>query len=359
MEEGFSDLEYGISKEYLDITKKQLNEYIYVENKNENSENTYINLNNENAMCSNVSETSKGFLNAKKDLINKNIILDLCIKNYSKKDEDEDKKNDKNNNKNKQINKTKKENKNQYNVYIEKSNIYNLITRVHVEKNTSLNLVLIDRTGSFNNNNSKEMHEKNILESIVVKMEESSTVNIIKIDTNRINKYFNYVSYLDEKKSIANIYYGYFLDSKLLLDMSFNQKYIEKETNGNVYVVGILNNDSNKIFKGTLDFKRGCNNSVGKEEEITLFLKEKASSVSCPILLAAENNIEGTHSSNEGKYDENILKYMLARGIETDDAKFLIAQSKIFPLIDKIENKEIKKKVKENIIKIFNESKES
>lgn len=341
MEETFSDLEYGISKEYLDITKKQLNEYIYVENKNENSENTYINLNNENAMCSNVSEISKGFLNAKKDLINKNIILDLCIKNYSKK-----------------------ENKNQYNIYIEKSNIYNLITRVHVEKNTSLNLVLIDRTGSFDNelndnNNSKEMHGKNILESVVVKMEESSTVNIIKIDTNRINKYFNYVSYLDEKKSTANIYYGYFLDNKLLLDMSFNQKYIGKETNGNVYVVGILNNDSNKIFKGTLDFKRGCNNSVGKEEEITLFLKEKASSVSCPILLAAENNIEGTHSSNEGKYDENILKYMLARGIETDDAKFLIAQSKIFPLIDKIENKEIKKKVKENIIKIFNESKES
>ena len=57
----------------------------------------------------------------------------------------------------------------------------------------------------------------------------------------------------------------YAAKGKQHLDLFYHIDHVGKETKAEIDVKGALSDESKKIFRGTLDFKRGCSGSVGDE----------------------------------------------------------------------------------------------
>lgn len=345
IDEYFKDIEYGVSKEIVRLNRIGNSKYIFL-----NGEEKYNNIlskieenkEKQSKYLELYPKTKSGALRLKlKDY--EKILLDIHL------------------------------NENIEATYIlELEQVFNLVTRIVLEKNSKLNLILLDREleksieqGNKENNDNKndeisnkEKYNQNIknedknkqkLESISIIGKETSYANIIKIDFNEYNKYFNYTSDLVEKDAEVNITLAYVLNKKQEYDMSFHQRHIAPNTIGNINVEGVQKDESSKIFKGTLDFKKGSKGSIGNENESVTNYSKNARSVSLPILLAAEDEIRGNHAANHGKFDEEQLYYIQSRGFNKKQAENIIAESKIIPILDQVRSKELKNELKINL----------
>ena len=177
------------------------------------------------------------------------------------------------------------------------------------------------------------------------KVEENSTVthNLYDLSGNiRIYKYnsdnigYNSSSYLN------NIYLA---NNQDVLDMNYYISHRGKSSNSNINVVGLLDGEAKKSFKGTIDFIEGCSKSVGKEKEEVISLTAKVVSSSMPVLLCHEEDVEGAHGVATGKLDEEILFYIESRGFNREEATKLIIHSKFDTYINKISDERIKEEI--------------
>ena len=79
-----------------------------------------------------------------------------------------------------------------------------------------------------------------------------------------------------------------------------------------------------KVFRGTIDFKKGCKKSIGDENEFCVLLSDNTVSRSLPMLLCSEEDIIGTHSSASGYVSDKSLFYIMSRGISRKKAYKLL-----------------------------------
>ena len=85
--------------------------------------------------------------------------------------------------------------------------------------------------------------------------------------------------------------------------MNYVAQHIGKKTGSNMNVGGVLQDASKKVFSGTIDFPLGCVGAKGDEMEDVLILGEDAINQTVPLILCAEEDVEGNHSTASGKVD--------------------------------------------------------
>lgn len=108
---------------------------------------------------------------------------------------------------------------------------------------------------------------------------------------------------------------GYLYTAAQTLDMNFAVIQSGKQTDCNIEAAGALAGTAQKIFRGTIDFKRGCTDSAASEHETVLLLSDSACSKTVPVLLCAEENVQGSHGATVGTTDEQMLLFFASRGI--------------------------------------------
>ena len=69
------------------------------------------------------------------------------------------------------------------------------------------------------------------------------------------------------------------------------------------------------------------------------------------MLLCTEEDVEGNHSSSAGKVEDDIMFYIMSRGISENDAMKLIVKSKFNKIIETIKDEELKQIIMEEIDK--------
>ena len=170
-------------------------------------------------------------------------------------------------------------------------------------------------------------------------IDEESNIDINFIDLGGKIKVSNYYSVLENKSTntFNNIYIG---KEKDILDMNYYMLNKGEKTNSNIEIAGALFDESNKNFKGIIDFIEGSKNAVGYENENCLLFSDKAISKSLPMLLCHEEDVSGTHSVSTGKPDEDKLFYLKSRGISEDESKKLIMIGNFTKALTKVKNKE-------------------
>ena len=80
-----------------------------------------------------------------------------------------------------------------------------------------------------------------------------------------------------------------------------------------------------------------------------MLLSDKAHSKALPMLLCTEEDVEGNHSSSAGKIDDDVLFYIMSRGISEKDAMKLIVKSKFNKILENVKNIELKEQILEEI----------
>ena len=88
-----------------------------------------------------------------------------------------------------------------------------------------------------------------------------------------------------------------------------------------------------KVFRGSIDFKNGSDGSVGSENETVLMLGDNVVNKTIPLILCAEENVEGTHGATIGELDDATLFYFESRGIGKNEAENIMARAAIERLI--------------------------
>ncbi|NWM55017.1 SufD family Fe-S cluster assembly protein, partial [Escherichia coli] len=81
------------------------------------------------------------------------------------------------------------------------------------------------------------------------------------------------------------------------VDMNLVVNHWGQKTTSEINAAGALKDDAQKIFRGTIDFKKGSAGSVGSEQETVLMLGDGVVNKTVPLILCAEENVVGNHGA--------------------------------------------------------------
>ena len=98
---------------------------------------------------------------------------------------------------------------------------------------------------------------------------------------------------------------GYLGQKQQTVDMNLVVNHWGQKTTSEINAAGALKDDAQKIFRGTIDFKKGSAGSVGSEQETVLMLGDGVVNKTVPLILCAEENVVGNHGATIGELDED------------------------------------------------------
>ncbi|MCR5153725.1 MAG: SufD family Fe-S cluster assembly protein, partial [Lachnospiraceae bacterium] len=128
------------------------------------------------------------------------------------------------------------------------------------------------------------------------------------------------------------------------LDMNYVANHYGKYSKSEIDVAGALKDSAFKILRDTIDFKTGCSGAVGHENDKVFLLGEEVINQSIPLILCAEEDVEGAHGAAIGSLDEEMLFYLASRGIPKEEAEKLVIYANFNKLLRHIPDGDIKDK---------------
>ncbi len=122
---------------------------------------------------------------------------------------------------------------------------------------------------------------------------------------------------------------AYLVKRNNMLDINYVVRHTGCNTNSEMNFSGVLEEDSEKTLRGTIDFVKGCKESKGNEIERVLLLGDKQINKSIPLILCSEEAVEGNHGASISRLDDKSMFYLLSRGISREAAESIIARARI------------------------------
>lgn len=180
---------------------------------------------------------------------------------------------------------------------------------------------------------------------------ENATITHNIIDLGGKTRLYNAFSNLLGKYSCNNLNTLYIGKNDELLDFNYYLKNIGEDSNNQMKVEGVLTDNSHKNFRGTIDFIKGCCNSIGEENENCILLTDTCRSRSLPQLLCEEENVQGAHGVSSGKVSEDRLFYLMSRGYSKKDAERLIVLGNFNSILNNIPVDDVKNIILDKIEK--------
>ena len=223
----------------------------------------------------------------------------------------------------------------------ENESYHNGIIKSKAEKNAELNIILVNLMNTKSNN----------FLAIENEFEENAKINYTIVDFGGKHSITNYYSNLlgdNCDNQLNTIYLG---KENQVFDLNYIGELRGKKSNIDIEVQGALKDTSKKHFKGTIDFKKGCKKATGNENEACMLLSDTAKSIALPMLLCSEEEVEGNHSSSAGKIGEKELFYIMSRGFELKEAMKLMVRARFNQILEKIEKKELREEILQEIDK--------
>lgn len=172
----------------------------------------------------------------------------------------------------------------------------------------------------------------------------SSTIsnNIIDIGSNiKVNNVYSNV-YNNATNYLNNIYLG---SNNNIIDMNYYLNNIGENSKNIMRVEGAINDNTKKVFRGTIDFIEGCKNSIGDENENCVLLSDNVISRSLPQMLCHEEDVVGSHGVSSGKVDEDKLFYIMTHGYSKKDAEKLIVMANFSKILSNISDNNIRDEI--------------
>jgi Fe-S cluster assembly scaffold protein SufB len=175
--------------------------------------------------------------------------------------------------------------------------------------------------------------------------EEGGRIDIVQAELGGKRAVSGVKTRLDCVKSSLRMDTVYFGDHSRSIDMNYVAEHIGPRTNSEIRVVGALLDESEKTFRGTIDFVHGSKKAVGHESESNLLFSPKVRNRTAPLILCAEEDVEGQHAASTGKIGENTLFYLMSRGLSELEAKKLMIEAQFRPVTDRIPSETLRNDV--------------
>jgi FeS assembly protein SufD len=216
---------------------------------------------------------------------------------------------------------------------------HNGLTKIYAKDGAVVNLIKVQTLNDFSIN----------LDSNVSYVGYGAKVNYISVELGSDKSLTSYITNLEKDTAQSELKSIYLTDGTRYTDMSYIMNMIGRRTLSNITTYGALKDRAKKIFRGTLDFKKGSARSKASEEEFATLLDRTVKSDAVPLLLCSEDDVEGAHAASAGRIDEDKLFYLMSRGFSEKEAKKLIVESSFRPIVDEIPVEELREQIQDLI----------
>ena len=142
------------------------------------------------------------------------------------------------------------------------------------------------------------------------------------------------------------VYYG---EGDGILDFNDVAVHTGRGTVSELTTAGVLSDRAEKILRGTIDFQRGAVRGVGHEQEDVVLFSPDVRNRTAPLILCAEEQVEGQHAATIGRLDEDMLYYLSSRGLSAADARRLLVEARFAPILDRIPDTALREQVRADI----------
>ena len=183
--------------------------------------------------------------------------------------------------------------------------------------------------------------------------EENGALDLLQVVVGKGDVYDGIWTELQKDHASLQAEIGYLLQNQQKFDVNLNVRHFGKVTESTIQADGTLMDAAEKIFRGTIDFVRGSADSVGAETEQVLLLGDDVVNKTIPVILCAEENVQGSHGAAIGELDEETLFYFGARGMDRTQAENTMARAKLEAKIQKIGDADIEQKVKTQLAEVL------
>lgn len=143
------------------------------------------------------------------------------------------------------------------------------------------------------------------------------------------------------EKSLSEIYVATLLSGKSDLCINYVSNHVGDESRSNFSLYGSLDDNARKKTSMKIIFNRGASNAIGNECERVTLLSKDSQNISLPIIESYEESALGTHSSSTGHFDEEQIKYLMARGISRTRARILLNHSGLLNFLRPIKDGDV------------------
>lgn len=182
---------------------------------------------------------------------------------------------------------------------------------------------------------------------------ESSQFFVNRINYGAKKSFVSLSTSLKGGKSNLESNLAYITKDEQTLDINDKAEHLGKKSVSNFNTQGVMLGASEKNYKGTIDLLLGCKGSVGDEMEDVLLLSDNVVNKTTPIILCAEEDVQGNHGATLGKIDDNLLFYMNTRGIDSTLAKQMIASGKLYKILSRVPDVNLIEKASEYLDSAF------
>lgn len=184
-----------------------------------------------------------------------------------------------------------------------------------------------------------------VMDDIGGECDENGRFTLIQIVIGSGKVYLGARTALNGKRSALETKLAYLVDHAGYLDVNYVADHFGKKTSSDIMVNGVLRDESKKTFRGTIDFKKGCAGAVGSEIEDVILMDDGVSNQTIPVILCAEEDVEGSHGATIGKLPEDMLFYMTSRGMELEQIYEMMARARIEMISDSLSSPELREKI--------------
>jgi len=120
-------------------------------------------------------------------------------------------------------------------------------------------------------------------------------------------------------------------------------KHLGQNTKSYQKIKSVLDGNSKTIFQGKIYVDSNAQKTNGYQLNKALILDQKSEFDSKPELEIYADNVKCSHGSASGSLDENVIFYLMSRGLNRFDAKKLLIKAFLQDSIETITSEEIKK----------------
>ncbi len=179
------------------------------------------------------------------------------------------------------------------------------------------------------------------LDELYVTLDEGSTFTLVEIVMGSAQSYIDTHVEMRGGESECTIGCINVVDKQGLADFNFHVEQKGVGTKSSLLVRGALLDSASKLFRGTIDFHKGCKGSKGSEDEYSVLLSPTVKNRSVPLILCGEEDVEGVHAVSSGRLDHNALFYLTSRGIDEKRAKKLLVEAQLHPILAMVSDEHV------------------
>ncbi len=128
----------------------------------------------------------------------------------------------------------------------------------------------------------------------------------------------------------------YFTDGVQHLDHDTQQNHMAANTTSDLLFKGALRDNSHSVWQGMIYVAPGAQQTDGYQANRNLVLDTNARADSIPGLEIMADDVRCTHGATVGKIDENLVFYLLSRGISRAEAERLVVHGFFDPIMQRI-----------------------